>query len=59
MEETRITRITITIDRDVLARLDGYARRSRWSRSTAAAALIEEALAARQDAGQEVPGGTH
>jgi metal-responsive CopG/Arc/MetJ family transcriptional regulator len=44
MEESKIARITITIPRDVLLRLDTYAAEHRWSRSTAAAAIIEEAM---------------
>jgi len=48
-ENSKLTRITITIPQDVLARLDAYAKRSRWSRSTAAAALIEDGLPADQD----------
>lgn len=39
------TKITLTIKNDVLEQLDAYADEHRWSRSTAAAALIEKALA--------------
>lgn len=49
MDENDIVRITVALPRPVAGRLDDYARRSRWSRSTAAAALIEEALGATQD----------
>ena len=53
MHMNESARITVTIDRDVLSRLDTYAASHRWSRSTAAAELIEGALPAEQDQGQQ------
>jgi hypothetical protein len=54
VDENDIVRITVALPRDVVGRLDTYAHRNRWSRSTAAAALIEQGLPAGQgqDAGQ-------
>jgi metal-responsive CopG/Arc/MetJ family transcriptional regulator len=52
MEE--LQRISVSLTRDVLAQLDSYARAHRWSRSTAAAVLIEEGLRNQAgDRGQE------
>jgi len=57
MDEDGIVRITVALPRDVVGRLDAYAHRSRWSRSTAAAVLIEQGLPTGQgqDAGQGDP----
>jgi metal-responsive CopG/Arc/MetJ family transcriptional regulator len=52
-ESDRIIRVTVSLNRDVLSRLDRYAAEHRWSRSTAAAELIERTLAAGQDQHQE------
>lgn len=40
----RTEKISVNLTPDQMARLDRYARRHRWSRSTAAAALIEQGL---------------
>lgn len=53
MEESR--RISVSLPPDMLARLDAYAREHRWSRSTAAAVLIEEGL--RDPVGNDVQEG--
>ena len=44
MAELRSEKISVTLTPTVLARLDAYRDRRRWSRSTAMAALIEEGL---------------
>jgi metal-responsive CopG/Arc/MetJ family transcriptional regulator len=50
MEEARSTeRITIGLKSAVVKRLDNYAAQHRWSRSTAAAALIEAGLQAHDN----------
>jgi metal-responsive CopG/Arc/MetJ family transcriptional regulator len=48
MDEKKTVRITVALPRDVVERLDTYAQRRRWSRSTAAATLIERGLPAAQ-----------
>jgi metal-responsive CopG/Arc/MetJ family transcriptional regulator len=45
MTETQTTRITVTLPQPVVEQLDAYAAEHRWSRSTAAAELIETCLA--------------
>jgi metal-responsive CopG/Arc/MetJ family transcriptional regulator len=55
MEERRSEKISISLTPGVLAQLDGYARAHRWSRSTAAAVLIEEGL--RNQAGDSTQEG--
>jgi hypothetical protein len=44
MEENRSEKISVSLTPGMLARLDAYARAHHWSRSTAAAVLIEEGL---------------
>ena len=44
MDETRSVKISIVLTPSAAARLDTYARRHHWSRSTAAAILIENGL---------------
>lgn len=44
MEETRTEKISVNLTPSVLARLDGMRARRRWTRSTAAAVLIEHGL---------------
>ena len=44
MEETRTEKISVNLTPSVLARLDDMRARRRWTRSTAAAVLIEHGL---------------
>ena len=44
MEETRTYKISVNLTPSVLARLDDMRARRRWTRSTAAAVLIEHGL---------------
>jgi hypothetical protein len=44
MEALRNEKISVNLTPDQAARLDRYAERNRWSRSTAAAVLIERGL---------------
>ena len=44
MAELRSEKISVTLTPTVLARLDTYRDRRRWSRSTAIAALVEDGL---------------
>jgi hypothetical protein len=44
MEAIRNEKISVNLTPDQAARLDRYAARNRWSRSTAAAVLIERGL---------------
>ena len=44
MEETRTEKISVNLTPSVLARLDEMRARRRWTRSTAAAVLIEHGL---------------
>lgn len=44
MEETRTEKISVNLTPSVLARLDAMRARRRWTRSTAAAVLIEHGL---------------
>lgn len=44
MDAIRTEKISVNLTPDQAARLDHYASRHRWSRSTAAAALIEQGL---------------
>lgn len=48
--ETRSERFSVSLTPSVLARLDAYAADHRWTRSTAAAVLIEEGLRAAEPA---------
>jgi metal-responsive CopG/Arc/MetJ family transcriptional regulator len=50
--ETRSERFSVSITPAVLAKLDAYAARHRWTRSTAAGVLIERGLVTADD-GQE------
>lgn len=44
MNAARTERVTVNLAPDVAARLDTYAQERRWTRSTAAAVLIESGL---------------
>ena len=44
MDANRTERITVNLAPEVAARLDQYADQHRWTRSTAAAVLIEQGL---------------
>ena len=44
MDANRTERITVNLTPDVTARLDKYADQHKWTRSTAAAILIEQGL---------------
>jgi predicted transcriptional regulator len=44
MDAVRTERVTVNLTPDVSARLDQYAGQHKWSRSTAAAILIEQGL---------------
>jgi metal-responsive CopG/Arc/MetJ family transcriptional regulator len=44
MDETRTEKISVNLTPSVLARLDAMRARRRWTRSTAAAVLIEHGL---------------
>jgi metal-responsive CopG/Arc/MetJ family transcriptional regulator len=44
MDATRTERITVNLTPDLLERLDDFADRCRWSRSTAVTVLLERAL---------------
>jgi hypothetical protein len=45
MDEIRSVKISITLTPSEAARLDAYAERHHWTRSTAAAVLIKNGLA--------------
>ena len=47
--ELRTEKVSAVLTPTVLARLDAYAGRRRWTRSTAIAALVEEGLDREQD----------
>ena len=49
MAELRTEKITVTVTPTMLARLDAYRDRHRWSRSTAIAALVEDGLDREQE----------
>jgi metal-responsive CopG/Arc/MetJ family transcriptional regulator len=49
MDAVRTERITVGLTPDLLARLDAYAAKGHWTRSTAAAVLIEDGLAGERD----------
>ena len=51
--DSKIVRITVGIPQHVADRLDTYAKEHRWSRSNAAAALIEDNLPTPQAAGRK------
>ena len=44
MDATRTERVTVNLTPEVMARLDDFAEQHRWTRSTAAAVLIEQGL---------------
>jgi metal-responsive CopG/Arc/MetJ family transcriptional regulator len=44
MAELRTEKVSVILTPTVLARLDAYRDRRRWSRSTAIAALVEDGL---------------
>lgn len=44
MDELRSERFSVSLTPSVLAKLDAYAAEHRWTRSTAAAELIERGL---------------
>ena len=44
MDEVRSERFSVSVTPAMLARIDAYAMEHRWTRSTAAAELIERAL---------------
>ena len=46
MDATRNEKISVNLTPELAARLDRYAGRNHWSRSTAAAVLIERGLEA-------------
>lgn len=46
MEDTRSEKFSVNLTPAMLAALDEFARENRWSRSTAAAVLIERGLKA-------------
>lgn len=48
MEETRTEKLSVMLTPAVLRQLDAYRQEHRWSRSTAAAALIEDGLAKKE-----------
>jgi hypothetical protein len=48
-------RISVALSASVLERLDKYAGEHRWSRSTAAAVLIERALSGEQGSQADDP----
>lgn len=49
MSALRTAKVTVLLAPDVLDRLDAWRHPRRWSRSTAIAAMIEEALGREQD----------
>ena len=51
MEEGRTVTVSVILAASVAARLDAYARDHRWSRSGAAAALIERGLSQQKEEG--------
>jgi metal-responsive CopG/Arc/MetJ family transcriptional regulator len=45
MDAARTERVTVNLTPDAVAQLDRFAGQNRWTRSTAAAVLIERGLA--------------
>jgi metal-responsive CopG/Arc/MetJ family transcriptional regulator len=45
MDATRTERITVNLTLELIQRLDRFAEQHRWTRSTAAAILIEQGVA--------------
>ncbi len=56
MDETRTERFTVSLTKSMLAKLDAYAKEHRWTRSTAAAVLLEEGLGDDHDHEKENDG---
>jgi hypothetical protein len=52
MEATRTDKVSVNLTPGQTARLDRYAARHHWSRSTAAAVLIENGLNGAEQEGQ-------
>jgi hypothetical protein len=50
MDEKRSVKITFMLTPPVVAKLDAYARRWRWSRSNAVANLVEAGLIEQEEA---------
>jgi hypothetical protein len=50
MDSIRTQKISVNLTPEQVARLDSYAARHHWSRSTAAAVLIDSGLNAADDA---------
>jgi hypothetical protein len=48
-EKTPAVRITVTLPESVVQTLDEYAEQHRWSRSTAAAVLLEQGLSDQEE----------
>jgi len=48
MNADRTERITVNMTPELLEKLDGFAERNRWTRSTAATILIERSLEGEQ-----------
>jgi hypothetical protein len=49
MDATRKEKISVNLTPELADRLDHYAERNHWTRSTAAAVLIERGLATEDD----------
>jgi len=57
MDETRSERFSVSFTPSLVARLDAYAAGHHWTRSTAAAVLVERGLdAEEQDQGKDQDG---
>jgi len=48
MNADRTERITVNLTPELLAKLDRFAERNRWTRSTAVTVLIEQGLEGRE-----------
>jgi hypothetical protein len=49
MKENRSERVSVSLTPGIVARLDAYAHAHHWSRSTAAAVLVQDGLNQRVD----------
>lgn len=49
MDAVRTERITVNLEPELAARLDRFAEANRWTRSTAAAVLIERGLSGESE----------
>jgi metal-responsive CopG/Arc/MetJ family transcriptional regulator len=49
MSENRSERVSVSLTPGIVARLDAYARAHHWSRSTAAAVLVQDGLTQQAD----------